>query len=432
MIRSREVKTEQGMTNYPFLPSAFCFLLFTFCFLLPPSLSAQDTLSFTYKTYGLEQPADNVIQNAHHLDTFFESLYQLKNGGDRQVNIVHIGDSHIQADYLTQVARRNFQAEFGNAGRGLIVPARVAGTNEPFNFASASKTKWNSKRIVFPAQPLPIGIGGITVQTDQPGAIIDIYMNDLWQDHSFNAVTLFFKKDINSFHFALKDTTERPLGVAGPFTSETFTNFTRVLLSDTVKALRIETVKATPEQNQGTLFGLNFENGKPGVLYHAIGVNGAKYTHYNAAEFFCQQTAVLHPDVFIISLGTNESLDFPFTDKSFYSHVDKLVTSLRKYNPDAKFILVTPPDAFLQKTKENPGIQIIRQHIIDYAVENGLAFWDMYKALGGDQSAKRWRQMELLRTDGVHFTKDAYAYQGDLLYDAILKGYNQYVPNRHP
>ena len=31
-------------------------------------------VEFTYKTYGLEVDADNVIQNAGYLDDFFESL----------------------------------------------------------------------------------------------------------------------------------------------------------------------------------------------------------------------------------------------------------------------------------------------------------------------------------------------------------------------
>jgi lysophospholipase L1-like esterase len=308
----------------------------------------------------------------------------------------------------------------------------VAGTNEPPNFLTRSPAKWESKRMVFPAQPLPIGIGGITIRTNEPGVTLDIYMNDLWLDHSFNTLTLFFQKDLHSFHFALKDTTDRALGTIGPFAGESFVNHSRVILADTVNAIRIETIKATPQQTQATIFGVNLENGKAGVLYHAIGVNGAKYSHYNAAQLFSSQTTILTPDVFIISLGTNESLDYPYIDKSFYAQVDKLINTLRSDNAAAKFILVTPPDAFWKKSKPNPGIATIRQHIIDYAVENGLAFWDMYRVMGGDGSATAWKQMELLRGDGVHFSKDGYEYQGNLLYHAILKAYNRYVPARHP
>jgi len=147
---------------------------------------------------------------------------------------------------------------------------------------------------------------------------------------------------------------------------------------------------------------------------------------------FARQTQALQPDLFIISLGTNESVEYPYIDKNFSEHIHKLVQSLSEYNPQARFILVTPPDAFRRKVRPNPGIETVRSQIIQYAVENGLAFWDMYKVNGGKNSAAQWRMQGLLRPDGIHFSKDGYIYQGNLLYDAILKRYNQYVPIRHP
>ena len=98
----------------------------------------------------------------------------------------------------------------------------------------------------------------------------------------------------------------------------------------------------------------------------------------------------------------------------------------------AKFLLVTPQEVFRAKNKPNPGILTIRQQIIQYAVENGLAFYDMYRALGGENSAKAWRESALLTSDGIHLTKNGYEYQGNLFYHALMKGYNLYVPTRHP
>jgi hypothetical protein len=56
----------------------------------------------------------------------------------------------------------------------------------------------------------------------------------------------------------------------------------------------------------------------------------------------------------------------------------------------------------------------------------------MYKALGGENSAQAWRKAALLRDDGIHYTRDGYDYQGNLLYYALIKGYNNYVRDRHP
>jgi lysophospholipase L1-like esterase len=401
----------------------FCLIVSLF---MAKNLCAQSSVEFSYKSFGLESAEFNTIQNASHLDDFFEKLYQLKLYAKDRVNIIQIGDSHIQADYMTEVVRKNFQKDFGNAGRGLIVPCRVAGTNEPPNFQTSSSVPWIAKRIVHPQQPMPIGIGGITINTMQE-ATLNIKMNDPLHDYSFNKVMLFFQKDSRSYNFSLRDTTGEELGFIGPYTDEPFMNYSNITFIKRTNQISIQTLKATESQNQATIFGVELENGNPGILYHAIGVNGAKYAHYNQALYFARQTQALLPELFIISLGTNESIDYPYIDKSFFQQIDKLIESLKKYNPQAKFILVTPPDAFKKKIKSNPGIQIIREQIIQYAVENGLAFWDMYKALGGTGAANTWRKEGLLRPDGVHFTKEGYQYQGDLFYSAIMKCYNQYV-----
>lgn len=389
-------------------------------------------VDFTYKTYGLEVDADNVIQNAAHLEKFFENLHELKLANDRKVNIVHIGDSHIQADYLTSIIRRNFHRHFGNAGRGLIVPLRVAKTNEPNNFKTDSRVTWKSKRCVFPQEPLPIGIGGVTIESPESQSNLEIYMNDLWLDYSFNALTLFFEKDGKSFDFSIRDLKGKELGRIHPALQDSAINFSRVTWEDRINAVSIQSVKSNDEQTRAMIYGAVLENSENGVLYHSVGVNGAKFRHYNEARYFAAQTAALDPDLFIISLGTNESVDYPYMDKGFSGQIDTLIGALRKNNPMAGFIFVTPQEVFRRRNKPNPGIHEVREHIIRYAVENGYAFYDLYRAMGGEHSAQAWRANALLSADGIHLTKDGYEYQGNLLYHALMKGYNNYVPNRHP
>lgn len=391
---------------------------------------AQDTIAFDYKSFGLAIDSLNVIQNRQHLDEFYEQLYLLKKGGDKKVNIIHLGDSHIQADFLTQAVRNNFQNNFGNAGRGLIVPGRVAGTNEPFNIQTSSNVSWESKRCVFPLQLLPIGIGGITIRSGVPESKLYVYMNDATQDYSFNRVRIFHQKNASSFSLRLKDSEVKLIDAKT--VNDSTRNFTAFELPSPLTSVVIESWKADSVQNHTTIFGLSLENGKPGILYHVIGVNGAKYAHYKVAKYFAEQTHKLDPALFIISLGTNEALDHPYIDKRLLTHIEDLVSSLKANNPLAKFIIVTPPDCFIKRTRKNPGVLKVREALIQFAVENGYAFYDMYQAVGGDDAAVKWREAQLLRADGVHFTKDGYDYQGNLLFDAIIKGYNDYVPVRHP
>jgi lysophospholipase L1-like esterase len=400
-----------------------------FCLLriVPVGAQPQVQLDTTIVDHNL-----NLISNAFHLDDVFEKLYRLRTAEGGTVNIIHVGDSHIQADFLTEVVRKKLQVEFGNAGRGLVVPARLAGTNEPLNFRSSSPSQWTSKRLIHIQKPLPIGIGGITLNTIEETALFSIKMNDTAFDYSFNTVGLFFKKDAKSFNISVLDSAASEIGMISAAGGTPSTDFTRVTLPANYTQIQFKMKKERAEQVRATLFGLNLENGQKGVFYHAIGVNGAKYEHYNAAELFAAQTSLLMPDLFIISLGTNESVEYPYVKTNLLNQIDRLIQNLSRENPQARFILVTPPDAFLRKVKPNPGIETVRSQIIQYAVENGYGFWDMYKINGGKNSASVWKMKGLLRPDGIHFSKDGYAYQGQLLFEAIMKSYNNYVSTRHP
>lgn len=389
-------------------------------------------VDFTYKSYGLEVDDDNVIQNVAHLDPFFERLFKLQQTNEGKVNIVHIGDSHVQADYMTSIIRRNFHRHFGNAGRGLIVPLRVAKTNEPNNFKTSSKVSWTSKRCVNPDLPMPIGLGGVTIETSNPEANLEIYMNDLWLDYRFNSLTLFYEEDQKSFDFQVYEQGGSELGRINGYQQDSTINYSRIVWDKDVNAINIRLRKSDSGQSRARIYGAVLENSKSGILYHTVGVNGAKYKHYNDATHFAAQAGALQTDLFIISLGTNESIDYPYLDKAFFGEIDQLISALREKNPLASFILVTPQDVFRKKNKPNPGIPEIRKLIIDYAVENGIAFYDMYRAMGGENSAIRWTENSLLSSDGLHLTKDGYEYQGNLIYHALMKGYNSYVPNRHP
>ncbi|MBL7874549.1 MAG: hypothetical protein JNL53_02730 [Cyclobacteriaceae bacterium] len=401
--------------------------------ILSHGLMAQDTLAFRIQpTYDFIDSDSNTISNPATLVSFYDKLYKLKKQKETTVNILHIGDSHIQADYLTQAIRAHMQHEFGNAGRGLVFPGRVGRTHEPQTIHSSSSAEWESKRILYTDQPLPIGIGAMTIQTKATEAAILLKTKSLDSiDNAFNKVTFFFQKDFSSYNLVVKDSAGQYLAYVGPYTFET-KNTSRILLPVSVNQIEFQTLQSTPAQNQFTLFGLALENGKPGILYHATGGNGAKVKHFVEATYFGEQTQELTPDLIIISLGTNEAIDHPYIDPKFSSYLDTFVNQLKSNNPEALFLLTTPLDFYKKKTRRNPGVEIIRSKILEYADTHGLAYWDLYTSGGGKHSADQWKKNNLMQPDGIHFTKAGYILQGSLLYEALIKGYNEYVRYRYP
>lgn len=390
---------------------------------------AQDTLVFQSPvSYSFIKNKINVIGNNETLEPFYTRLNELREGAHGVVSILHIGDSHVQADYLTGMTRALLQKEFGNAGLGLIFPGRVARTNESPAIHSTSTGTWESNRITYSQHGSSIGIGGNAIKTEKAGSVINI--KAISASDAFNRMTLFFQKDFTSFNIMVKDSSNQLLAYAGSFTEEE-TNISKLILPYPVKQVQLETVQTLSSQVQFTLNGVSLENSRPGIRYNIIGVNGAKYKHYVASTELLNQTTTLSPDLIILSMGVNEAADHPNMDKLFGSQVNTLIAELRKRNPDAIILLTTPMDFYKKRTRRNPGVQIIKNKILESAAQNKLPYWDLHEIAGGNHAADKWKKEDLLQSDGIHYTRKGYELQGYLLYEAIIKGYNKHVLDRY-
>ena len=109
---------------------------------------SQDTSSYIIpQLYGFEKIEKDSISNIDKLSTLYECLFLSKTKNSK-TSIFHIGDSHLQADYISHTIRTSLQKEFGNAGRGLILPLKIAKTNEPFNYLTQSSNNWKRQFII--------------------------------------------------------------------------------------------------------------------------------------------------------------------------------------------------------------------------------------------------------------------------------------------
>lgn len=394
------------------------------------SIGQSVPITNTYKSYPFVKEDVNVISNSGHLSSVMEKLYDLKKNGKRTVNILQIGDSHLQADFITSVIRITLQKEFGNGGRGLVVPFRLAKSNEPLNYRSGSNYIWQSKRCVFPNQTLPIGIGGVTINSIDSCADISIKtIDDSILSYGFNKVKLFYENDSTSYSFALLDSLGNRVSMFAPDTIDRYSFIVTALLPSPMNKMTVKVVKTGEQQRRATIYGILLENGNPGIIYHTVGVNGAQYTNYSDALHFSQQTKALKPDLIIISLGTNEAYGLNFNKEKFYADIQLLTNQLKQVNPDAGFLFITPACSYRRK-KPNPRLPLATKTIIRFAADNNLSCWDLQGATGGDNSASGWKKNHLLRPDGVHYSRAGYELQGNLFCKAFLNAYNTYVSNR--
>ena len=371
----------------------------------------------SHPEYGFWNEELNVIQNAPALDRVFAALAIFNDHATTRIDIAHIGDSHIQADMLTAAIRHHFQTEFADGGRGLVVPMQVAGTNEPRDYRSSSNVAWQRKRICFPQEPLPIGIGGVTVRTTQPAARLTIRGTR----PSIDAVKVFATPHEGAA-FTVCDSAGNVM-LRSEEMSHSANAYT-AYLPYPVREFSLVTAPTISPENPFTLFGISLDD-HTGVAYHAIGVNGAMYAHYNAAgTTFHEQLAELAPALIIVALGTNEA-QTP-SGAACEHEIATFVQNLQKYNPQASLLLVVPYPSYLHRKHPNPNLETVREAIVHYATANGIAYYDPLTAGGGIASAHAWKQTGLLGGDGVHYAAKGYALQADWLYAALMKAFRDY------
>jgi lysophospholipase L1-like esterase len=389
---------------------------------------SQDTLGFTIpKLYGFENVNGDTISNRNYLNDFFKKLESQKKFNDKKINILHIGDSHLQADYITHTTRVSLQKIFGNAGRGFIAPLKISKSNEPFNYQTTSNKTWKSTRCVSSKQLQTIGLSGMSIKTNDKSATIQIktYNTDSL-DYSFSKITLFHSKNDSAYSTGMQDTSTK---ISFNFIKTNLSFTSKYIASKKVSKVEVQLTKTDSTQSNFLFYGANLENDDNGILYHCIGINGARYKDYSKSSDFCLQTSSINPDVILISLGTNESFQKNYNSEIFYKEIDTLVKKLKYANPYIPILLTTPANSFYYH-QINYNIPLISKTIVQYAKDNNLAYWDLYTITGGENSAVLWKKTNLLSRDGIHYSKDGYIHQGNLLTKAILNAYNKYVSNR--
>jgi lysophospholipase L1-like esterase len=325
---------------------------------------------------------------------------------------VHIGDSHIQADYATARVRKRLQTVFGSAGRGLVVPFKLAGTNQPVDYKVTSLSGVTTATLLKQPWRTDMTFTGVAVKPTTGRLDLTIKA-----DASFCALKVFYKGESMKASGALVECVENTDGEL------------TIALDNSVNELQLTL------HGDAVLAGIELLNGKPGVLYHTIGNNGATFSSYNLIEDFAAGVAQLSPRLIVISLGTNEAFG-GISKASFKANVDRLLSSLRQQNPEAQFLLVTPSECQRKKSVKvrkgrrrrttttyvaNTKVNELRGVILDYAKENGIAVYDWYAVAGGAGSSTKWVANQLLSKDRVHKSVAGYQLQGDLMSKALLQ-----------
>jgi lysophospholipase L1-like esterase len=366
----------------------------------------------------------NEVLQSENLVSFYNALDNYVEQKDNKVVITHIGDSHIQADFLTHTTRKLFQKTFGNGGRGFVFPFRMIRSNSPLNLGIRYEGEWSGCRSISSRDHCNFGICGATATTFDSTSYIQLNPNlDGDMNYEFNKIKLFSYHTPLSFDVRMLNQDS----VNIDFDYQPINgSVSEIYFKDMQDSLWM-TFDKGEEQSYFQFFGMSLENSNPGVVYNAIGLNGAYAKSYLRNNFFDEQLSVLNSDLVIISLGTNDCYmtERLFCKSCFKKSYETLINKVKQSNPNASLLFVTPGDFYIRRRYHNGNIDLAIEAIYELAASHKAAVWDFNKIMGGNYAIRKWQSDGLARADLIHYSEEGYVLQGKMLYQSIMDGYEK-------
>jgi lysophospholipase L1-like esterase len=367
----------------------------------------------------------------HALDGFYASLAKTRTKQPGAITrIMHYGDSLITSDYVSGAMRRKMQAELGDSGHGFILVANPWEWYFHNDVTHGAGEGWSSSRITGPTTKDGMyGLGGVTF-SGSPGA--SAFFGTAERGN--------YGKKVSRFDVYYLDTpsggeVEAKIGnTIERFTTKGDAKVSRIksfVVPDGEAKLALRVVAGNPR-----IFGVALERDEPGIVYDALGANGARVEllgSINGAHF-AEQMKLRKPSLVVLQYGTNES-EAPGLAQGYEKTLSGVVSMIKAAAPNASILIAAPLDR--AETAEGGGLRtkpIIKKLVAaqrNVARESGVAFWNTYEAMGGEGSMAKWVKSGLGGGDLTHPSPQGAEALGDLLFKSLTTGFDAWL-SRHP
>ena len=340
------------------------------------------------------------------------------------VNILHIGGSHVQAGDFSGQMRSNFSRLGDNtiSDRGVIFPFKVLKSNGPWNYYVEYSGDWGRSRCVSEVPDVELGLSGAAaIASDTLDSISFDFRGDTrWAFNRLRVIGEASAPEVRPIIISDADTLECV------FKDEVNEGYVFDLGEEkTTFQLAFRGLDSA----QFVLRGILPMNDREGIVYTESGVNGAAVPSWLRCTKFRQDLSLLPPDLVIFGIGINDANvpEKDFDPEVFKANYRILIGRIRDVSPHCSFLFITNNDCYLsirrRRKRFNPNTARVQQAFIDLAKEYDAPVFDVYALMGGFKSSDRWLKAKLMKRDHIHFTREGYQLLGDILYNSIIDDY---------
>lgn len=356
------------------------------------------------------------------LDSFFLALDSLKQTDNTSIRILHYGDSQIEGDRISGYLRKKLQKTFGGHGQGEIPMyslSQIKGVI--YNYSS----DWEFHSIIQPQA----GYNRYGTMMSSIKALADSAITELnFASPTDCELTIYFASPDKESRLKISDRQKDLLEINIPQTASLQQESIRLTAQS--RYLRIEADAGTE------LYGMDLSDGN-GLYLDNISLRGSSGWGIRQCNKTILETMAndLNVRLVIMQFGVNAIpqkenkiiKDYTFYKTEFAKQLKYLHTTL----PDAAIIVVGVSDRSIRQGDNyitNPNVFKLRQAQKEAALENGCIFWDLFEAMGGENSMPAWvlRDEPLANKDFIHFNNKGAEHVATMFLNALRKEYKAY------
>jgi lysophospholipase L1-like esterase len=166
----------------------------------------------------------------------------------------------------------------------------------------------------------------------------------------------------------------------------------------------------------------------PGVVVDSVALIGARVARllrFNQAHWR-RQIELRQPDLLVFWLGGNNATSRGWTRDAFVRDYGQAIGNARRGRPEASCLVISVTDIGERETGETrPHLPDLVDAQRQVALAQGCAFFDIFHAMGGPGTIRRWvnGSPRLGTPDHRHLTPAGSDRVGQLIHEALLEAY---------
>ena len=390
---------------------------------LPPVPAVKPIFVDTCRT-GMTCIEDYSDSTLRGMTPFYRALDEVSSKG-RLVRIAVFGDSFIEADIFTADLREMLQKRFGGCGVGFVTITSMTNGYRPT--VRHTFEGWSSHAVTDSVY-FDRRKQGISGHYFIPGknAYVELRGQNKYAsllDTCREASIFFYTKDTVDFSVRVN---------RGEIQNHRFAPNGH--LQELQIDGRIGSIRWTINRADSTLFYGMAMDGTEGIVVDNFSLRGSSGLSLRTipADMLKEFNRQRPYDLIILQYGLNVATQRGYNYDSYQKGLVTAIEHLKKCFPQSGFLLLSVGDRDYKtdtgELRTMPGVKNLIRYQQNIAAESGIAFWNMFEAMGGDGSMAKLvhAKPSMANYDYTHINFRGGKYLAGLLYETLIYGKEQY------